>query len=204
MRLGILTDIHEHVEHLRPALARFVAEQVDQVVVIGDLFETGARIDETCRLLAEAGAIGVWGNHDFGLCFEPSEAICARYPAAVMAFMTSLKPRLEIDGCLFTHVEPWLNPEHVEDLWYFDGPPDDSSKLARIFNAVPNRLLFVGHYHQWLLATPDEVTEWTGGHKIRLDQGRYFVVVGPLLEGHSAILDTKTSELVPLRTQSSC
>lgn len=201
MRLGLLTDIHEHVENLRAALTRFNDEQVDQIVVIGDLFETGVRIEETCRLLAEAGAIGVWGNHDFGLCFEPSQEICARYPAAAIAFMTSLKPRLEVEGCLFTHVEPWLNPESVSDLWYVDGPPSDSSKLARIFNAVPNRLMFAGHYHQWFLATPAEVTEWTGGHKIRLDQGRYFVVVGGLYEGHFAMLDTTTSELVPLHTQ---
>ncbi len=66
MKLGFLTDIHEHVEHLRVALDQFRIEGIDQVVVIGDLFEQGRRIEETCRLLAEASAVGVWGNHDFG------------------------------------------------------------------------------------------------------------------------------------------
>ena len=75
MKLGLLTDIHEQVELLCIALDRFRHEQVDQVVVIGDVFEIGQRIEETCRLLAEAKAVGVWGNHDYGLCSNPSEQI---------------------------------------------------------------------------------------------------------------------------------
>ena len=37
MKLGLITDIHEHVELLRLALDRFANNQVDQVVVIGNL-----------------------------------------------------------------------------------------------------------------------------------------------------------------------
>ena len=56
-----------------------------------------------------------------------------RYGAAVLGFMGGLQPRLEIGGCLFTHVEPWLDPHKVEDLWYFDGPPDSPEKLAKAY-----------------------------------------------------------------------
>jgi hypothetical protein len=55
-----------------------------------------------------------------------------------------------------------LNPEEVADLWYFEGPPDEHGKLERIFNAVPNRLMFAGHYHKWLLATPGRIEDWNG------------------------------------------
>src|SRR5258708_7416668 len=106
MKLGLVTDIHEHVEHLRTALDRFRSEQVDRIVMIGDVIGMAQRIEETCRLLAEARVIGVWGNHDFGLCVNLSDEIRARYPPVVVAYMTSLLPRLEVDGCLFTHVEP--------------------------------------------------------------------------------------------------
>ena len=41
MRLGLITDIHEHVDYLRAALVCFQRERVDQVVVIGELFELG-------------------------------------------------------------------------------------------------------------------------------------------------------------------
>lgn len=202
MKLGLITDIHEEVEHLRTALDCFRRSQVEQIVVIGDVFEMGGRIEETCRLLAEAKAIGVWGNHDFGLCFEPDDHVWARYPSVVIDYMTSLRPRLDVGGCHFTHVEPWLNPVDVADLWYFEGPPDEHGKLERIFNAVPNRVLFTGHYHKWLLATPEGITGWKGESPIRVDQGRYFVVVGALCEGRFAIFDTETSELLPFNLPS--
>ena len=39
MKLGILADIHEHVEYLSRSLATFSEQGVDQVVVLGDVFE---------------------------------------------------------------------------------------------------------------------------------------------------------------------
>ena len=83
MKFGLVTDIHEHVEFLRVALDRFRQEQVDQIVVIGDIFETGEQVEETCQMLAEAKAVGVWGNHDYGLCVDPPDDIRARFPATV-------------------------------------------------------------------------------------------------------------------------
>jgi predicted phosphodiesterase len=197
MKLGLLTDIHEQVEFLRLALARFERERVEQIVVIGDTFETGTRIEETCRLLSEVGAIGVWGNHDFGLCSNPDAATWARYPRSVLDFMTTMKPRLEIAGCHFAHVEPWLDPENVTDLWYFDGPPDNEQKLTRIFGAIPGRHIFAGHFHQWLIATPERILGWLGYNPIILDPGRFFVVIGALCLGRSATFDTESCELVP-------
>lgn len=197
MRLGLITDIHEQVDFLRVALNHFRHEYVDQVVVIGDVFETGERIDETCRLLAEAQAVGVWGNHDYGLCDNPSDKVRAKYPTAVTDYMTTLRPRLEVDGCFFSHVEPWLDPENIADLWFFEGPPENEGRLERIFNAVPQRLMFAGHYHRWVLATPGGVTAWQGERPVRLDDGRYFVVINALFAGRYAVFDTSTSELVP-------
>lgn len=197
MKLGLITDIHEHIEHLRTALNRFEAENVDQIVMIGDVFERGDRIEETCRLLAASNAIGVWGNHDYGLCVRTDRGYRARYGDVVIDFMQSLRPRLEVAACHFTHVEPWLDPENVADLWYFEGPPDEHGKLNRIFDAVPHRLSFAGHYHKWLLVTPDGIGEWDGDSPVRLDAGRFFVVIGALCQGRYAILDTETWELRP-------
>lgn len=198
MKLGLITDIHEHVELLRVALDRFDHEQVDQIVVIGDVCEMGERIEETCRLLAEAGAIGVWGNHDYGLCVDVDERTREKYPTSVIDYMTTLRPRLEVEGCYFTHVEPWLDPETLADLWYFDGPPDEHRKLGRIFDAVPHRAMFAGHFHNWLLATPDGIADWNGDTSIHLSLGeRYFVVIGALCEGRYAVYDTEVSVLLP-------
>src|SRR5262249_58585235 len=134
MKLGLLADIHEHTRQLQKAIAVLQRHGAERFVVLGDVFETGKRIEETVSLLQQVEAVGVWGNHDIGLCFDPDEAVCQRYSAAVLGFMASLQPRLEIDGCLFTHVEPWLDPPKIEDLLYFYVPlastPQPHPKLA--------------------------------------------------------------------------
>ncbi len=85
--------------------------------MIGDVFATGDQIEETCRLLSQANAIGVWGHHEFGLCYEPSEYVRSKLPDSVIDYMTSLKPRLDVAGCHVTHVEPWLDPEEITDAF---------------------------------------------------------------------------------------
>jgi predicted phosphodiesterase len=200
MKLGLITDIHERVELLQLAIQYFRQQEVDQIVVIGDVFEMGERIAETCQLLADAKVIGVWGNHDFGLCVEPDDCLRATYGSGVLDYMTSLRPRLEISGYLFQHVEPWLNAAELMDLWYFEGMPDSAAKLSRIFESAPNRIFFAGHYHRWLLATPEELTKWAGEQPIRLESpNRYFVAIGALCDRWCAVFDTNSLELAPFR-----
>jgi predicted phosphodiesterase len=198
MRLGLLADIHEQTRELRKAIAVLRQHGADRFVVLGDVFETGKRMEETVDLLREVQAVGVWGNHDFGLCFDPDEKACRRYSAAVLAFMGGLHPRLEIGDCLFSHVEPWLDPHKIEDLWYFGGPPDSPEKLARCFAAAPHKVVFLGHIHRWLLGTPEGVLPWRGEKPVRLEQPtRYLVVVHAVCDGKCALFDTETGELVP-------
>jgi predicted phosphodiesterase len=202
MNLGLISDIHEDTVGLSKALEHLRTRRVDQVVVLGDvcdLFHGHEGLEETCRLLSRANAIGVWGNHDYELCIEAGPALRAEYPAEVVDFLGSLRPRLEIDGCYFSHVEPWLNPEYFPELWYGGGPPDSPERLTRIFSAASHRIVFAGHYHNWLIARPDGVIEWNGTTEKSLRDGRYFVVVGALCDGHFGLFDTETAELIPLR-----
>jgi hypothetical protein len=179
-------------------LGELKREHVDQIVMLGDVFKMGERMQETCELLRDSQVIGVWGNHDLGFCDDPSPAICEEYGDLVIEYRSTLQPRLEIDGCRFQHVEPWINPNEILDLWYFEGTPDTPEKVARIFQAIPHRLAFAGQFHRWLLVTPDGVTEWSGENAVQLAaSGQYFVVIGALCDGIYAIFDTKTCELVP-------
>jgi len=198
MKLGLLADIHEQTQHLRKAIDLLQLHGAERFVVLGDVFEMGKKIEETVRLLQQVEAVGVWGNHDFGLCFNPSEEARQRYNAAVLDFMGSLRPRLEIDGCLFTHVEPWLDPHKVEDLWYFDGPPDSPEKLARSFSALPHRVMFIGHMHRWLIGTPGGLIPWEGDRQLCLDcANRYLVVIHAVCDGRCAVFDTESGQLTP-------
>ncbi|HEV2949989.1 MAG TPA: hypothetical protein VGX70_21610 [Gemmataceae bacterium] len=112
--------------------------------------------------------------------------------------MGRLQPRLEIDGCLFTHMEPWLDPHKIEDLWNFDGPPDSPDKLAKSFAAVPHRVTFLGHMHRWLLGTPGGFIPWGGDRRCCLDgDSRFLVVIHAVCDGKWALFDTKTGDLSP-------
>jgi predicted phosphodiesterase len=203
MRIRLLTDIHEEVPHLRTALAILAAEGADAIVQLGDacdLFGPGRGTAEVTTLLADAGVIGVWGNHDVGFCHEVPEEVRARAEPHTLAYMAEMKGRLELAGCHFSHVEPWLDPHSVLDLWYFDGPPDTPEKAARSFAAVPHRVLFLGHFHRWLVMSDHGRVEWDATRPLSLaPDRRHLVVVGPLVSGQFGLYDTDTHLLTPFR-----
>ena len=198
MKLGILADIHECADSLRGALKHFEEAGVDQVVVLGDICDRGDRINETVSLLCEAGAIGVCGNEDLPLCECSRAAAPVNMPPRVLDFMRSLRHRLEIDGCLFTHVDPWLDPADLPDVWWLKGAPDTADKASPSFDAAENHVMFVGHFHRWLAITPEGLVHWCGGQPLHLDaDNRYLIVVAPVSQGQSAVFDTTALELTP-------
>ena len=199
MKLGILSDIHEAVELLERALEQFEQEGVDRLVLLGDVFETGPRIDETVELLVEAGVIGVYGNHDYGLSVEPDEFIRSRFSSRVLDFMTSLQPRLEIHGCLFAHREPWLDCSRVAEIWHVDEEALTPDLVARSFEATAHRSIFVGHFHQWHAFGRKGPLPWEGGGPLALpEDGPSLVVVHAVCDGFAATFDTERRLLTPI------
>jgi predicted phosphodiesterase len=199
MKLGILADIHEATGNLRAALAVLRRQGAERLVALGDVFETGKHIGETVRLLREAGAVGVWGNHDLGLCHEPTEAVRARYAGPVLDFMGTLSPRLELGGCLFTHGLPSCDPTDPA-AYYLGDRPETPEGLEASFAAVSTRVLFVGHFHRWLVASSGGVIPWGGERSVCLaGPARYLLVVHAVKDGWCGVYDTETSELAPLR-----
>lgn len=134
-RIGIPADVHEEVGPLKQAPAVLRAERVDRVVVLGDVFYHGRNAAETVDLLNAAGAVGVWGNHDMGLCVDPEPALPARFPDRVVDFARSPAPRLEVGGCLFCQ-----GPAHWEaddpSACYMNEPPEKAVARAESFAAT--------------------------------------------------------------------
>ena len=199
MKLGLISDIHERVDNLQNCLRLLKKEGVDQIVMLGDVYEMGHRIRATCELLDKENVVGVWGNHDFGLCVNPTTEMLQNFGAEVIGYMTSLKARIVIDDCYFAHTEPWLNSDQLEDLWFFDGMPETAERRQQIFGAQPQRIFFAGHYHRWLLVTPDRTEPWDGSAPICLKEGLHFVVLDALVNGSFATYDTVTGWLIPHR-----
>ena len=201
MRIGIVTDIHDDVPKLTAALTALRDERVDAIVSIGDTSDLHGKWEDVTGVAAAlqaAGAVGVWGNHDYGLCRDVTPEARRRFAGKTLDYMATMRPRLDLGGCHFTHVEPWLDTEKLEELWCFDGRPEDPQRLARSFAAVPNRGLFIGHFHRWLAVTETGQLDWDATTPLTFEPDRrYLVVVGPLFRGAFAIMDTDRWVLEP-------
>lgn len=202
MRIGILTDIHDDIPRLRHALSRLSAARADQIVVLGDVYDAFVREPrgtQIADMLTAVQAKMIWGNHDFGLCRNPPEAAYEIYPQPVLDFLATFEPSWQIENCHFSHVEPWLDLHKREDLWSFPGVPDTAQRAARCFVVVPQRFIFLGHYHRWLLTGLCGPINWDKASPISLaDQERCLIVVAPVFAGHAAAFDTESCVLTPM------
>lgn len=200
VKIGLLADVHEEVERLREAVAALRGRGAERFVVLGDVFERGRRLAETVAVLAGLDSVGVWGNHDFGLCRDVPASVRRRFPDEVFAYFATLRPRVEVDGCLFQHIEPHLDPEKLEDLWSYGG--DGVLTPADAFAAVPHRRIFVGHVHRWRLHSPEGPVPWDGTSRVTLDPGlRYLVAVHAVQQGWCALYDSAREEVEPIRAE---
>src|SRR4051812_45199258 len=141
MLLGLIADVHEADWLLREALDEFRRRGAAQTVFLGDVCGMHQRLEATVALMREASVVGVWGNHDFGLCHGVDDETRKLFSPELLAYAVTLKGTLVIDDCLFSHVEPWLDANDLMQLWYFEGVPDTPEKLARCFAAAPQRVL---------------------------------------------------------------
>jgi hypothetical protein len=58
--------------------------------------------------------------------------------------------------------------------------------------------MFVGHYHRWLLVTPEGLQPWSGdGPTVLEAPHRYLVAIHAVCAGRCALFDTGTNELIP-------
>lgn len=203
MLIGIVADIHEAVVPLEQALSVFRRAGVEQVVSLGDAFDSfrpGGPAGKVANLLLEANTIGVWGNHDIGLSYEVTDEIRQNADPSLLSFSMKLEPQLVIDGCRFSHEEPWRDPRSLEDLWSFAGMPDTPARVRCCFDAVPEKFLFVGHFHHWLVMDAEQKVKWNGESPLQLDSGnRYLVAVAAAVNGWCATFDTARALLTPMQ-----
>lgn len=198
MRIGILSDVHEANNRLRAAIRGLRALGVDRFVFLGDAIETGERIEETWELLRETGAHGVWGNHELGLCLDPSRRLREKY-AAVLEDFANLQPLLVIDDVRFSHNSPWEDATDPVGFAIGDDPCDPEVFAARIGD-FPERLFFVGHRHRWrAVAEGADLSTWRGRGPLDLSAtGRTLVNVHAVANGWCGLLDAEANVFEPI------
>ena len=196
MRIGIVADIHADAQRLAAALRVLREASVEKIITLGDVIYAAGEIQETVRLLVQNGVIGVWGNHDLGLCIEPDSWAFERFGKSVMEYMATLRPSLELEDCLFTHGMPFWDA--TDPVVYYLGGGHSEDNVVASLNHVPQSVLFVGHFHRWFIADRTGPLPWNGLSPIRLrDDDRYLVVINAVCYGKCAYFDTSTRELVP-------
>jgi hypothetical protein len=205
--MGLLADIHEDVARLAMAIDRCRSEGVDRLFTLGDIFETGARFAEAVDLLREADVAGVWGNHEFGLFAGRGDSVERPFAGSTLDYMHRLEARMVVEGVLLSHVLPCLDPTDVEQPWYVERAPETAEAAARNFAAFPQSRMFVGHFHRWLVVTPEGPMNWQGQGPIHFEaERRYLVVVAAVCDGWCGIYDSETDCLSPIhfRTKGPC
>lgn len=202
MRIGIVTDIHDDCDALGRAMGVLREHRAETIVCLGDAcerFVDDPRSARVVELLRGVEARCVWGNHDAGLGSVADESLRAHASPDVLAYLARMQPQIVLEGCRFSHVEPWLDPHRVEDLWYGKGPPETPELAARSFDAVPERFLFLGHFHTWLAVTPGGRLPWAGDRPLDLSrEPRAMIVIGAVLNGACALFDTDSAVLTPI------
>ncbi len=200
MRLGLLADIHEQHELLARALQYLSCRKIDRFVILGDVFESGRELEKTVALLQGVDWVGVWGNHDFGLCIDVELSTRAKYGTEICEFFGRLQPRCQIDGCRIQHIEPHLNPERIEDLWDFS-PRDQILQPEKAFPPLgDSHTALMGHLHQWIVLSPAGRLDWEGTDPLTLDPTQpHVLAIHAVALGYCAVYDTTARRIEPAK-----
>lgn len=199
MRIGILSDVHEANDRLRAAVRGLEALGVDRFVFLGDALENGDRIEETWEILRATGARGVWGNHELGLCHDPSRRLREKY-AAVLGDFADLQPFVVLEDARFSHTAPWEDATDPVAFFTDDEDPCDPEVFSHRVESLVERLFLMGHRHRWR-AVSDRVdlSTWRGRAPLDLSEtGRTLINVHAVTEGWCGLLDTSANVFEPV------
>ena len=216
MRLALLSDIHANREGFEAVLADIERQDIDQLVVLGDIIGQGPDPDwclETVEHLVKDGALCLRGNHDRAACATAQINPAARrvidwtvnqLNARQKLFLAELPYDIRLGEVLFVHASA-------------DAPQDwravtDAGAAAPSFAATDARLIFCGHLHRAAMYSAD-ATGKVSAHAIAtqmplalLPSRRWLGVVGSVGQPRDgsgmasyAVLDQPRNELSFLR-----
>jgi predicted phosphodiesterase len=151
MTYAIISDIHANLEALETALAIIAAENVDEIICLGDIVGYGASPNECAALVKSQCSTIVLGNHD----------AAALDPALAYDFNTNAKraiqwtaDQLNPDTIAFLSALPLV--EKRDDIFLVHASPDapgawnyvvDAADAISAIRHFSEKLCFIGHTH---------------------------------------------------------
>ena len=168
-RVGVIGDIHTEADVLAWAIDVLRGQDVEVILATGDLADGphhGAGVVRACRLLREANAITVQGNHDRWLLDNdqrdfPDATFLDEIDAESRKYLQGLPVSVEIVTplglMLFGH---GLGDDDMATLYPYDHGPalTKNSALQSLLGQAHYRLVLGGHTHRRMVRKLSGVT----------------------------------------------
>jgi len=156
MKLGLIGDIHAEDERLATALRIFAEHGTDAILFVGDVADGVGDLDRCCTLLADAGALGVRGNHDRWLLGDtvrslPNAHVREDLAPQSIAFLEALPPVRDVETplgrLLLCH---GVGHSDMQRLWSRDEgyALETNDELGLLVQANHHAIIVGGHTHE--------------------------------------------------------
>lgn len=183
--IGVFADVHGAQKTLVNALADCRAAGVDQIALLGDLFDRQEQADRCASALADWPTIGVWGNHEREIV-QHAAADGTLAPATI-GLLSGLAEELVIgDVCLMHEAAQWARTATLARLTR--RPASDGARSE----AGQARITFAGHTHHRAARDEHGPLDVGRGVLTLAPTRRYLINPGALLVGQYAIWNRVT------------
>lgn len=149
-KIGLIGDPHASDKPVREALAIFRREEVDEIWCTGDIAGYGNKLDETIRLLNDAGCQSILGNHEVWHLENGDgnhDSVTDNY---INSMPLAMHKQVEGVRIYIVHASPPDSMEEGIRLLDQHGYVIESAKLEwkKRLSEFEHDILIVGHTHQ--------------------------------------------------------
>lgn len=180
--VGLFADVHGAQRTLLNALAGCRAAGVEQIALLGDLFDRAEQADGCAWALAGWSVIGVWGNHEREIA-QAATADGALAPETVRLLSGLAEQVIVGDVCLTHEAAQWGRGATLARLagraTQADSQPDQGHA----------RITFAGHTHHRAARDERGPLDLGRGVLTLAPARRYLINPGALVAGQYAVWD---------------
>ncbi len=181
-RVGLFADVHGSQGTLLRALKGCREAGVDQIALLGDLFDRVEQADSCARALAGWSVVGVWGNHEREIVLGAAEH--GALEADTVRLLTRLSELVVVEDVCLTHEAAHWG--HTETFARLFGRAARDGSLGGHAHA---RITFAGHTH-FRAARDERGPLDVARGSLTLDPARrYLINPGALAAGQYAVWD---------------
>lgn len=151
-RLAVISDVHSNLHALQAVLDAITADDVDEIVCLGDTVGYAAHPAECLDLVREEASLVLLGNHDHAVAADEPYAFNPHARAGVehsrkvldddaITYLEKLEPLVRRDDVCYVHGSP---RQPIREYVFPDTPSPDLEEIAE---EARSAFLLLGHTH---------------------------------------------------------